>query len=232
MIIDNSLPWTYDMDQATRLQENLSRRVLTTWDGRKVATVAGVDTYDDGENIHAAIAVFNFPNLTHITTVTCNSPQAFPYISGLLAFRIGPAILAAWDKLTLTPDLIIMHGQGIAHPRGFGLASHVGVWLNIPTIGVAKTRLYGKPAEAGPLVGEWSEIHDEHRQKKIIGAAVRTQADVKPVYVSPGHLIDLPHSIEYVLACCRGFRMPEPIRAAAQAASDSVPKDRNLLIAA
>ncbi len=232
MIIDNSLPWTYDLDQAFRLQENLSRRVSLRWDGRQVSIVAGIDTYDDGETIHAAIAVYKYPELTHITTITCEDPQAFPYISGLLAFRIGPAILAAWDKLKLTPDLILIHGQGIAHPRGLGLASHVGLWLNIPIIGIAKTRLYGKHAEVGPHGGDWSEIHDEHKQKKIIGVALRTQADAKPLYVSPGHLIDLPHSIEFTLACSKDYRMPEPIRAAAQAASDSKQKDRDLLIEA
>jgi deoxyribonuclease V len=232
MFIDDSLPWTYDLDQAIRLQENLSRRIITTWDGRAVSTVAGVDTYDAGETIHAAIAVYHYPELTHIATVTCNAPQSFPYISGLLAFRIGPAILAAWDRLMLTPDMILMHGHGIAHPRGLGLASHVGLWLNIPTIGVAKTRLYGKHADVGPEIGDWSEIHDEHKPKKIVGALLRTQVDARPIYVSPGHLVDLAHSIEFALGCNRGFRMPEPIQAAAQAASDARLKDHNQLIAA
>ena len=221
MIIDNSLPWTYDLDQALRLQENLSKRVILTWDGRQVSTVAGIDTFDQGDSIHAAIAVFRYPQLTHVATVTAEAPQGFPYISSLLAFRIGPAILEAWEKLKLTPDLVMMHGHGVAHPRGLGLASHVGLWLNVPTIGVAKTNLYGKHAEVGAQAGEWSEIRDEGKQRRVIGAALRTHEGVKVVYISPGHLIDLPHSIEYVVACCRDFRMPQPIRVAHAAASGS-----------
>lgn len=127
---------------------------------------------------------------------------------------MGPAILAAWEKLTLKPDLILIHGHGIAHPRGLGLASHVGLWLNLPTIGTAKTRLYGCHSEAGSQVGEWSELLDEGDPKHVIGAVLRTQVNTKPVYVSQGHLIDLPHSVKFVMVCCRGYRMPEPIHAA------------------
>ncbi len=230
MIFNDALPWTYDLDQATRLQENLSKRLRLTWDGREVSSVAGIDTYDDGDTIHAAIAVYHYPRLTHISTVTATAPQAFPYLSGMLAFRIGPAILDAWEKLKLTPDLVIMHGQGVAHPRGLGLASHVGLWLNIPTIGIAKTRLYGKYDEVGPKTGDWSAVLDERRQDQTIGAALRTRPDTKPVFVSAGHLIDLEHSIEFTLACCKDNRMPEPVRAAFQVASDSRRKIHNFPI--
>ena len=211
MNINASLPWTYDLDQAMRIQQNLSKRVSLTWDGRQVKTVAGIDTYDDGTVIHAAVSVYCFPGLTHIMTVTGTATQGYPYISGMLAFRVGPAILEAWEKLKLSPELVIIHGQGVAHPRGFGLASHIGLWLNLPTIGIAKTRLYGTHAEVGPNLGDWSDIHDERNSKLIIGAALRTQPEVKPIYVSPGHLIDLSHSIEYVLACTRKYRIPEPL---------------------
>ena len=221
MIMNDTAPWTYDLDQAMRLQENLSKRLLLTWDNRPISTVAGIAVSDAGENIRAAIAIFHYPHLTKITTVTGDAPQGFPYIAGMLAFRVGPAILEAWEKLKLTPNLILIHGHGIAHPRGLGLASHLGLWFNIPTIGIARTRLYGKYAEVGPLLGDWSEIRDERKPKNIIGAALRTQLDAKPIFVSPGHLIDLQHSIEFTLDCCREFRMPEPIRAAAQALSKS-----------
>jgi deoxyribonuclease V len=221
MSINTSLPWTYDLDQAIRVQQNLSKHISLTWDGRQVKTVAGIDTDEDGIVIHAAVSVYCFPELTRITTVTGKATQGFPYVSGMLAFRVGPAILEAWEKLKLTPDLVLIHGQGITHPRGFGLASHVGLWLNLPTIGVAKTRLYGTHTDVGPLPGDWSEIHAERKPSQIIGAALRTQPEVKPIYVSPGHLINLDHSIEYVLACTSKYRMPEPIRHAQQVATKS-----------
>jgi len=176
--------------------------------------VAGIDfTYSEAI-VQAAISIFRYPALTHQTTVTGQVPEGFPYIPGLLAFRVGPAILKAWERLKLTPDLILIHGHGTAHPRSLGLASHVGLWLNLPTIGVAKTRLYGNHAEVGHQVGDWSELWDEKKPRHPIGAALRTQLDAKPIYVSPGHLIDLQHSIEFVLACCRNTRMPAPLRLA------------------
>lgn len=221
MSINTSLPWTYDLDQAMRVQQNLSKRLSLIWDDRRVKTIAGIDTDEDGVVIHAAVSVYRFPELTHIVTVTGTATQGFPYVSGMLAFRLGPAVLEAWEKLKLTPDLVMIHGHGIAHPRGFGLASHIGLWLNLPTIGVAKSRLYGKHAEVGPHPGDWSEIRDEQQPRRVIGAALRTQLETRPIYVSPGHLIDLDHSIEYVLSCCRECRFPEPIREAHKAATGS-----------
>ncbi len=214
MIADSSLPWTYDLDQAFRLQENMRRRVSLTWDDHIVHTIAGIDVSYTAGFVRAAIAVYSYPGLTHLGTVSGETPEAFPYISGLLAFRAGPAILKAWEKLKQPPDLVLIHGHGTAHPRHFGLASHIGLWIDLPTIGVAKTRLYGTLTEVGLQVGEWSAIRDERRPQQAIGAAVRTRPDSKPVFVSPGHLIDLPRSIEFVLAACRKDRLPLPIQAA------------------
>jgi deoxyribonuclease V len=222
MTIDSTLPWTYDLDQALRLQEHLSKRVLLTWDARPVTTLAGVDVSFTTDSVRAAISLFNYPELVHLATVVGEAPQTFPYIPGLLAFRVGPAILKAWEKLKTPPDLIMIHGHGIAHPRRFGLASHVGLWLNLPTIGVARARLYGNCAEVGPKVGDWGEIRDEGKPEIVIGAALRTQANIKPIFVSPGHLIDLEHAIEFVLTSCQAYRMPEPLRAASQKASNSL----------
>jgi deoxyribonuclease V len=219
MSINTTPPWTYDLEQAVHVQQNLSKRIILTWDNRPVQTIAGIDVSVPGVIVHAAISVLSYPQLTRLTTVTGEASQGFPYVPALLAFQVGPAILEAWEKLKQTPDLVMIHGHGIAHPRGFGLASHIGLWLNIPTIGVAKTRLYGRHTEVGPLEGDWSEIHDEHNPKLVIGAAVRIQPDVKPVYVSPGHLVDISHAVDYVSSCCRDFRMPEPLRIAHQAAS-------------
>ncbi len=117
--------------------------------------------------MRAAIAVLSYPKLDRLGTVTGEAPQGLPYIPGLLAFRVGPAILAAWEKLKLKPDLILIHGHGTAHPRGLGLASHVGLWLNLPTIGVAKTRLYGSHSEPSSHLGEWSELLDEGVPKRV-----------------------------------------------------------------
>ncbi len=219
MSVNPALPWTYDLDQASLIQENLSKCLSLVWGNRPVKTIAGIDVSYSGVTIHAAIAFFNYPQLTHLTTVTGVAPQGFPYVAGLLAFRVGPAILETWEKLKLSPDLILIHGHGIAHPRGLGLASHMGLWLDRPTIGVARTRLYGNHAEVGPLVGDWSEIRDERNPKHVIGAVLRTQSEVKPIYVSPGHLIDLPHSIEFVLTSCRKYRLPEPLREAHEVAA-------------
>ncbi len=211
MSINATLPWIYDLDEATRLQEHLSKRLSLTWDNRPVTTIAGIVVSYSGAMIQASINVYRYPELTRLANVTGQAPETFPYIPGLLAFRVGPAILDAWERMKLTPDLVMIHGHGIAHPRGFGLASHVGLWLNLPTIGIAKTRLYGAYAEVGAQVGDWSELWDEKISNHLIGAVLRTQRDAKPIYISPGHLIDLPHSIEFVLACSRAHRLPDPL---------------------
>jgi deoxyribonuclease V len=141
-------------------------------------------------------------------------PIAFPYVPGLLAFREAPAVLAAWDKLVFKPDLVMFDGQGIAHPRGLGIASHIGLWIERPTIGVAKTRLIGKHDAVGMNRGDRAELFDERDAKRVIGSVLRTKTKTNPLYVSPGHLIDLAHAIEYVLACDGGYRLPEPTRLA------------------
>jgi deoxyribonuclease V len=134
----------------------------------------------------------------------------FPYIPGLLAFREGPAVLTAWEILLNKPDLIMFDGQGIAHPRGIGIASHMGLWLERPTIGVAKSRLYGRHAEVGPKLSDRADLLD--RADNIIGTVVRTRERTNPLYISPGHLIDVKHAAEFVLACNGGYRLPEPTR--------------------
>ncbi len=212
------LPWTYDVDQAIRLQEHLNGRLVLTWDDRAVHSIAGIDVSDAGDVIYAAITVYKYPGLAHLHTVTGHASPAFPYIPGLLTFRVGPAILATWEKLTEKPDLLLVHGHGIAHPRKMGLASHLGLWLNIPTIGVARERLYGRESEPGPAAGDWSRLLDEHHAGHSIGAALRTKEGSNPIYVSPGNLIDLEHAIAFVLASCRGHRTPEPLRLAHQKA--------------
>jgi deoxyribonuclease V len=185
-------PWNLDPDQAIKLQAGLRERLVLAWDGREITTVGGVDvSFQEGcaRAIRAAIVVLSYPDLAPLEGLTADASLVFPYIPGLLAFREGPAILAAWEKLRIRPDLLMIHGHGIAHPRGIGIASHMGLWLERPTIGVAKSRLYGRHTDPGPLRG-----------------------DRLPLYVSPGHLIDVDRSGELVLQCSTRYRLPEPVR--------------------
>lgn len=215
-------PWTIQPDEAVRLQDQLRQRLTLVWDGRPVETVAGADVSYSGNQARASIVVLRFPELIPLSAASVVTPLAFPYIPGLLSFREGPAILAAWERLPLEPDLVFFDGQGIAHPRGFGLACHLGLWLEKPTIGVAKSRLSGRHAVVGALPGERSELVDENDPSKVIGVALRTRQNTKPVYVSPGHLIDVEHALAFTLACCRGYRLPEPARWAHRVAGGGI----------
>jgi deoxyribonuclease V len=204
--------WDLSPDEAAKIQAILRERLTLKWDGREVKTIGGVDMSLTEGKAHAAIVVLRFPDLTPVEGVTADAPLVFPYIPGLLAFREGPAILAAWDKLQLKPDVLMFDGQGIAHPRGLGIASQMGLWLARPTIGVAKSRLYGRHAAPGPRRGDMTDLLDERDRQRIIGAVLRTRDGGNPLYISPGHLIDVLHAIEFVKACCSGYRLPEPTR--------------------
>jgi deoxyribonuclease V len=178
-----------------------------------------VDVAVREEIARAAVVVLRYPDLTPIETALAELPVAFPYIPGLLSFREAPAILAACAKLTTAPDLFIFDGQGTAHPRRLGIARHVGLFLDRPSIGCAKSRLCGEHGELPSHAGAWAPLTDAG---EIIGAVVRTREEVRPVYVSPGHRVDLATAIRHVLACCRGYRLPEPCRLAHQAAGQMV----------
>src|SRR3990167_1280390 len=158
------------------------------------------------------IVLFSYPDLTEIERVYTVSDEKFPYIPGLLAFREGPAIIETFKRLRQRPDLLIIDGQGIAHPRGFGIACHVGVLLDIPAMGIAKKRLYGKYAEPGEKRGSWSPLLS--KEGDVIGSVLRTRDNTKPVFVSPGHKIDMESAREIALVCARGYRIPEPTRRA------------------
>lgn len=204
--------WTLAPDEAIRLQARLRERLVLAWDGRPVTTVGGVDVAIASDRARAAIVVLRYPDLAPLASVTADEPLVFPYVPGLLAFREGPAVVSAWEKLALKPDVLLFDGQGIAHPRGLGIASHLGLWLETPSIGVAKSRLYGRHAEVGPRFGDQSELRDEREPARIIGAVARTREKTKPLYISPGHLMDIEQTVVFVLACCRGYRLPEPTR--------------------
>jgi deoxyribonuclease V len=194
------------------VQAELRPRLVLAWDGRKVALVGGVDVHVQAGQARAAIVVLQYPELTPIEAATAERPASFPYIPGLLTFREGPVVLAAWERLEAKPDLLLLDGQGIAHPRGIGLAAHMGLWLGCPSIGVAKTWLYGEHDEPGRLRGAFSELRSPRQAGAIVGAVLRTRTNVKPVYVSPGHLIDVSHAVEYALGCCTCYRLPETTR--------------------
>lgn len=208
----NLHPWTLNPDQAIELQAKLRDRLVLTWDEGEVTIIGGVDVSYKEEQARAAIVVMGYPDLAPIESVTVKIPIVFSYIPGLLAFREGPAVLTAWKQMHTKPDLIIFDAQGIAHPRGIGLASHMGLWLERPSIGVAKSRLYGRHVLPGPKRGNSAELWDEHDPTRIIGMVLRTRTSVSPVYVSPGHLIDVTHSVQFVLKCCTRYRLPEPTR--------------------
>lgn len=205
-------PWDLDPQEAARVQADLRERLVLAWDGREIETVAGVDIGLQESTARAAIVVMRFPDLTPVEAVTAQAPLVFPYIPGLLAFREGPAVLAAWERLRSKPDLLMFDGQGIAHPRGLGIAAQMGLWLERPTIGVAKSRLYGRYAEPGPAKGDYELLYDQHDADRVIGAVLRSKEKTKPLFVSPGHHIDVSHALDFVRRCLTVYRLPEPTR--------------------
>jgi deoxyribonuclease V len=212
--------WPLTVEEAIAIQEKLRTQVVTEDHFKQpVEYVAGVDMgfEADGTISRAAVAVLSFPDLQVIETNLAYRPTSFPYIPGFLSFREIPAVLDALEKTKTIPDIILCDGQGIAHPRRLGIASHLGVLLNIPTIGVAKSLLIGKHEELPDTKGSWQPlIH----KGETIGAVLRTRVGVKPVYVSPGHKVSLLTAIDYVLRCTPKYRLPETTRVADKLASN------------
>ncbi len=206
-----SHPWDLPTGEAIALQAHLADQVIaqTTFDPAAVRTVAGVDVSFRGDIARAAAVVLSFPDLEPVDYARAEVPVTFPYVPGLLAFREGPGVLAALDRLTTWPDLFLFDAQGVAHPRRLGLAAHIGVVLDWPSIGCAKSRLCGEHDEPGDTPGDWVPLRDGH---EVIGAVVRSRAGVSPLYISVGHRTDLPTAIEFVLRCTRGYRLPETTR--------------------
>lgn len=212
-------PWNLGPKEAIALQRELAGRVET--DDRlpdEIRTVAGVDVgfEADGRLTRAAVAVLRFPDLAPLRSAIARRPTDFPYVPGLLSFRELPAVLAALRQLPELPDVIVCDGQGRAHPRRFGIACHLGVLLDRPTLGVGKTRLTGAHAEPGPDKGNWTPLLDKG---EVIGAVLRTRPGVKPLYVSGGHRVSLETAIALTLACTPRYRLPETTRAAHKLAS-------------
>jgi deoxyribonuclease V len=175
-----------------------------------------------------AVVVLSYPDFELVEVAVVTDRLDFPYVPGLLTFREAPLILAACEKLNVKPDLVIVDGQGIAHPRRIGLASHLGLCLDVPTIGCAKSRLLGSYDEPDDTADSFSALLDNG---EVIGAALRTRSGVKPVFVSIGHKINLTAAIDLVLACCRGYRLPEPTRLAHQAAGGFLRVEKGMALA-
>ena len=205
--------WRLSPKDAIALQRRLAPRVERSDRLEEVRAVAGVDVgYDEERGMaRAAVVVLSFPGLRAVDWAVARVPVRFPYVPGLLSFREIPAALAAFGRLRRMPDLILCDGQGIAHPRRFGIASHLGLLLDRPTIGVAKTRLVGEHGAPADRRGAWTALTDAG---EVIGAVLRTRKGVKPLYVSIGHRVSLPTALAWVLACTTRYRLPETTRAA------------------
>ena len=215
--------WDVTSEEARQFQNELRSQVIQTDRFGRINTVAGVDIGLKKDTALASVVVLSFPELQVVESVVTESPVRFPYIPGLLSFREIPPLLTAFAELQTEPDLVIVDGQGIAHPRRFGLASHLGLILDKPTIGCAKSRLWGRYEEPDSEQGAYTYLTDK---EEVIGAAVRTRANVRVVYVSIGHRISLDSARMWVLACCQGYRLPETTRYAHNAASGKTPRTR------
>jgi deoxyribonuclease V len=214
-------PWNVTPTDARAIQEKLRSQVLqkNAASLRRIQHVAGVDISIRNDRAIAAIVVLDFETLQVVDFATHEDAIPFPYVPGLLSFRECPSILAAAEKLRVEPDLVLVDGQGIAHPRRLGIAAHLGVLLDKPTIGCAKSRLTGKHEEPSLAAGSHADLCD---RDELIGVVLRTKNKVRPLYISIGHKVELPTAIELVLACCRGYRLPEPTRFAHQVAGGKV----------
>jgi deoxyribonuclease V len=230
--------WNVTAKKAVELQKGLARQVRQRRFNKKLKTIAGIDCAfipletvrscrpsgdsdtlsltgftADKKNIIACIVVLSTETFENIETVYAVQPVTFPYIPGLLSFREAPACLAAAEKLTAIPDCFIVDGQGIAHPRRLGIASHLGLFLDVPTIGCAKSRLIGDFIPPGLVKGSASSLMDKD---EVVGSVVRTRSNIKPVFVSVSNKCRLCDAVRIVLDCCTKYRLPEPSRLAHQ----------------
>lgn len=207
-------PFDVDTQDAVRIQKDLTHHISYSFPfhSQDIKCIAGIDVSYPEKNLACAVIVaFSYPELQIIEVVHSIKKVQFPYIPGFLSFREGPVVVASLQRLKSVPQIFFFDGQGIAHPRGMGIASHLGILYNIVSIGVAKSLLVGQHKEPSSEKGEYSWIfyHDQ-----VIGAALRSKKDVKPVFVSPGHRIDLLNTIEWTLKVTSKYRIPEPTRIA------------------
>jgi deoxyribonuclease V len=215
--------WNLTPTEAVALQHRLRSRVIRLGGPRAIKLVAGTDVgFERGGGItRAAVALLSFPGLALVDYAVARLPTRFPYVPGLLSFRELPALLAALRTLKATPDLILVDGHGYAHPRRFGIASHLGVYLGVSTVGVAKSRLVGTHGQPMQRRGAWVPLKDG---TETIGAVLRTRPYTQPIYVSIGHRVSLAQAVRYVMACTAAYRLPETTRWAHRLASGEEPE--------
>ncbi len=219
MKISQRHAWPLTVEEAIAIQQQLRGEIITSDQLKEpVQYVAGVDMGFEaaGTISRAAVAVLSFPDLQLQESAIARRPTSFPYVPGFLSFREIPAVLDALEKIRIVPDLILCDGQGIAHPRRLGIACHLGLIVDMPTIGVAKSLLIGKHEEVPDSRGSWQPLIN---RGETIGAVLRTRVGTKPLYVSSGHRVSLPTAIDYVLRCTPKYRLPETTRIADKLAS-------------
>ncbi len=206
-------PWKVTPAEAIRIQDELRKRLVFRPPKKRFRILAAGDVaYDpESEITFAAVLLFRYPQIELLEKESIKGKARFPYIPTLLTFREAPLLLRAISRLPAKPDLLLVYGQGIAHPRSMGIAAHLGLILGLPTIGCAKSRLIGTFVEPGKEKGSVSPLLN---QGERIGMVVRTRTGVKPVFVSPGNRMNIDTSVQVVLSLCRGYRLPEPQRQA------------------
>jgi deoxyribonuclease V len=205
--------WDISPREAAAVQNKLRGLAVPEWDDREIRRIAGADvSFPSRNEILAAACVMSFPDLKLLDYSVVRRQCVFPYVPGLLAFREIPAVLDALENINVEPDVILCDAQGLAHPRGMGLATHLGILIDRPTVGCAKSRLFGSYEEPGSEKGDHSLLLGD--KGEVIGAVVTTRSGVKPVFVSIGNRVDLEISIRVVLHCCPKYRLPEPARVA------------------
>ncbi len=213
MLIRNLHSFDVSYEEAVRIQRELAGRISLSAFFSEYRYVAGADlAYSRKDNtLFAAVVVQEYPSGRQVFTCAEKGKATFPYIPGLLSFREIPLLLRIFENLPVTPDVVMCDGQGLAHPRRFGLACHIGLLLDVPSIGCAKSKLVGEYEEPGAARGRRSPLI---YKDSVVGAVVRTRDKVKPVFVSPGHKVDVETAVRVVLETCRGYRLPEPTRIA------------------
>jgi len=222
-------PWRVSPAEAIAIQARLAPQVIAHGGPEVVRYVAGSDialgkpalSEGEGSNGRGAVVLLSYPDLRLVERHAVDEPVAFPYVPGLLAFREVPVLARAFEKLERTPDLLLVDGHGLSHQRRFGIACHLGLLLDVPTIGVAKSRLVGRHEDPPPEAGGRAELRDG---PDLVGLVLRTRDGVSPVYVSVGHRIGLHEAADWVLRLCRGYRLPEPTRLADQLSKGREPQ--------
>jgi len=219
MQIQHLHEWDLSPQEAIALQKNLADQLLddTPLDLAAIRSVAGVDVSVKNDVSQAAVVVASYPELEPIEVVRAQLPISYPYIPGLLTFREGPVLEAAFLKLKHVPDVFIFDGMGQIHPRRMGIAAHMGLWLQRPTIGCGKTHFLGEYKPPATEKGSISELLYKGRQ---LGVVLRTRTNVKPVYISVGHLANLETAVQFIMSVTPKYRLPEPIRMAHNAAGE------------